>query len=540
MSRPTLRGRRAALAVSTLAMAGLLCAAGPADAAPRTGLTPGSLVVSRLHYVGTPGLLAPGQVLPTGATAVADGSFARVWDNVTVDGNFGVTAPIYLDQLDAAGATVASVEAPTGRPGPSSRGHDVLTGSFSSKSEGALNLSTDGSRLTVMGYVAAPNTLDASNGNTPGVIDPTNPDAQSVYRGIGEVDAKGQFFVTQTNAYSGDNGRAAIYDAATGLYYAAGNSNNGEGTSVPGTIYGTGAQLVTPARESEAEQTVGQPTPLGGFSVLQLPGVKKADKLGKDTNFGAVAVHNGVVYYTKGSGSNGVDTVYFVDTTGAACPNGVGVPVPGAPAPTAAQQYNAATGEIAPNMCILKGFPTALAKSVATPEVGGPENTTAFGAMWFANDTTLYVADAGNGDDTYSSGVYTGAAAQTLAGIQKWSLVNGTWTYAYTLQNGLGLGRPYSAAGLPAGTNVATGLPWQPAVDGVRNITGKVNADGSVSLYGVTSTVGGVTDPGANPNKVVTVTDQLGATTQPGGQTYRVLRSAAAGDVYRGTAFAPR
>lgn len=546
MPRVSPRGHRTAFALSALALVGCLgtVATGvggqSADATPRTGFTPGDLVVSRLHYTGSAGMIVPGQtVFPTGITAIADGSFAHVWDNVTVDGNFGVTAPIFLDQLDPSGRTVASSAVPTGTPGSNSRGHDVLTGSFSSKSEGALNLSTDGSKLTFMGYVAAPNAIDVSNSNTPGVYDPTNPDAQSVYRAVGEVDGKGKYRVTETNAYSGDNGRAAILDNSTKRYYTAGNSNNGSGTSIPGLIYGTGAQLVTPAGTPEVAQKPGQPTPLGGFSVTQLPGTTKADKLGKDTNFAAVAIHDGVVYYTKGSGSNGVDTVYFVDTTGTACPSGVGLPAAGATTPSTAAPHGPVTGAPVNNMCILKGFPTGRAKSITTPEVGDVSNSTALGAMWFANDTTVYVADGGNGDDSYTNGLYTGAVKQNLAGIQKWSLVDGTWTYDYTLQNGLGLGKPYSARGLPTGINAATGLPWTPAVDGVRNITGRVNKDGSVTLYGVTSTVGGVTDSAASPNKVVTVTDRLDASREPNGQTYRVLQSASAGDVYRGTAFAP-
>ncbi|HKC27496.1 MAG TPA: hypothetical protein VKB75_05745, partial [Jatrophihabitans sp.] len=201
--------------------------------------------------------------------------------------------------------------------------------------------------------------------------------------------------------------------------------------------------------------------------------------------------------------------------------------------------YNPSTGEPNHNMCVLAGFPTAPAKSIKTPEVGGPQNATAFGGMWFANDTTLYVADAGNGDQTFDGTTYTGAAKQTLAGIQKWSLVNGNWTYDYTLQSGLGLGVTYQADGLPTGTNPATGLPWAPAADGVRNPTGKVNSDGSVTLYGVTSTIGGVSDPGANPNKLVTITDNLAATTLPTAESFTTLRSAAAGDVYRGVAFTP-
>ena len=53
---------------------------------------------------------------------------------------------------------------------------DQLVTSFSSKSEIGLHLSHDGKYLTFMGYVAPINVLDVSNSNTPGVVDPTNPD----------------------------------------------------------------------------------------------------------------------------------------------------------------------------------------------------------------------------------------------------------------------------------------------------------------------------------------------------------------------------
>jgi hypothetical protein len=553
MTTPSTRGRRrgirrAVLATASLALGLTLTASlttgGPAQAngaqAGKTPVIPGDLLLSRIHYTGTAGLITPGvTVLPTGAIAISDGDFAHVWDNVSVDGNFGITAPIYLDQLSPAGTLVDSIAVPDGTPGASSRGHDVLMGSFSSKSELGLNLSTGGSAVTFMGYVAPANTLDASNGNTPGVFDPTNPDGQSVYRAVAELDRNGKFWITETNAYSGDNGRAAILDEGTGFYYTAGNSNNGEGTGVPGLIFGTGAQLVTPAYLSEQEQTPGDPTPVGGFSVTRLPANTKADKLGKDTNFSGVTVHDNVLYYAKGSGSNGIDTVYFVDTTGTACPQGVGLPVAGAPLPAAPDTYNPVTGEPAYNMCVLAGFPTALAKSVKNPETGAASNSTAFAGMWFANPTTLYVADAGNGTDTYSNGRYTAAAAQNLAGIQKWSLVNGAWTYDYTLNAGLDLGVPYPVAGLPTGTNAITGRPWTPAVDGVRNLTGRTNADGTVTLYAVTTAIGGVSDYGADPNKLVSVTDATNATALPAGEQFTTLRTAAAGDVFRGVAFAP-
>ena len=208
---------------------------------------------------------------------------------------------------------------------------------------------------------------------------------------------------------------------------------------------------------------------------------------------------NNVLYYTKGSGSNGVDTVYFVDTTGTACPNGVGLPVAGATLPTTSIPYDpntiASTG-LTSNMCILKGFNTALAKN-ATDASMYP-----FG-IWFANPHTLYVADEGAGDNAFDTtmGTYSAAAASTTAGLQKWVFNTSTqsWQLAYTLQGGLGLGQPYIVSGYPTGTNAATKLPWAPATDGLRNITGRVNRDGSVTIWAVTSTVSGSGDQGAEP-----------------------------------------
>ncbi len=61
--------------------------------------------------------------------------------------------------------------------------------------------------------------------------------------------------------------------------------------------------------------------------------------------------------------------------------------------------------------------------------------------------------------------------------------------------------------GYPTGDNVATGLPWAPATDGLRNITGRVNPNGTVTIYAITSTVSGGGDQGADPNKLVAITD---------------------------------
>jgi Aminotransferase class-III len=223
----------------------------------------------------------------------------------------------------------------------------------------------------------------------------------------------------------------------------------------------------------------------------------------------------------------------LLDTTGKACPSGTGLPRPGAKLPSSPLAYNPATLQtsgLPSNMCILKGFPTALKSATSFP----------FG-LWFANPDTLYVADEGNGDNTYSSatGTYTTAAGQTTARLQKWVLSGGAWKLAYTLQTGLDLGTPYTVPGYPAGDNPATGLPWAPGTDGLRNITGRVNPDGSVTIWAVTSTVSGGGDQGADPNKLVAITDRAGAAAPSAGEAFHLVKAAGVGQVLRGVSVTP-
>ena len=114
--------------------------------------------------------------------------------------------------------------------------------------------------------------------------------------------------------------------------------------------------------------------------------------------------------------------------------------------------------------------------------------------------------------------------------------MNGLWHLDYVLQNGLNIGVPYSVANYPTAFN--------PATDGCRNIAGHVSRDGVVTIYAVTSTVSTSADQGADPNLLVKVTDRLDATTLPEGDDdslghFVTIRSAKAGEVLRGVAFAP-
>jgi hypothetical protein len=225
--------------IALVAGAGLVLAA-PAQAFPRHPFprhffSPGNLLVSRSVFENDPNLkkgetlLAPGCTPPNCGVAVANGVYPEVFNNDSVDEHFGITSKIFLDQLTPWGFPINSIEVPnSSEPGitPSS---DQMVTSFSSKSELALNLSTGGRYVTFMGYDVPPDQIDTSNGSTPGVFDPTDTDPVTALRTVAQVDADGNFKFTNTNAYSGDNPRAAILNEEEGanLIYAAGNAGNG-------------------------------------------------------------------------------------------------------------------------------------------------------------------------------------------------------------------------------------------------------------------------------------------------------------------------
>ena len=514
---------------------------------------PRTLVVSRSVYDNNPKnvvvgvtALPPNCSAPSGScttpptTAINDGTYPFVWNNDTVDGSFGITSKIFLDQITPGGFVISSLEVPNSSENGVPPTKDQMVTSFSSKSELALNLSTDHRYLTFMGYLAPIDAIDVSNANTPGAVDPTNPVGENIFRVVAQVDAKGKFRFTKTNAYSGNNGRAAILnnDGDENVIYTAGNAGNGSNPQPDGIIIGAGLQILSPEVRALVAQNPGNPTPVGSFSITQLG--DKPDKVGKDTNFRGLTIFDNVLYSTKGSGGNGVNTVYFIDTTGKACPTGgVGIPEPSASLPAAGINYDPALlqseGVTPYNMCILKGFNTVLAKTTT--------NVFPFG-IWFANANTLYVADEGNGDNTFSTttNTYTNCRCSDDGGIAKVGIRRRHATVESRLYFAEGAQPRHSvrrALSIPPETIPSTGLPWSPAPDGLRNITGVVNKDGTATIYAITSTVSGNGDQGADPNQLVDDYRQLGCRgshcasrgklynpsnrTQPGSSARRVL-----------------
>ncbi len=480
------------LAVSALAFGLSLAAGGGASAA--TFLGDGQLVISATTYVDTgaaAGLVAgvsqlPGPNAGQSVTAVSGGGLATVFNNDTVDPAFGVTSPISLYAVNAGTGAITK----TLNLDPS-----VVATSFSSKSELGLNLvqTANGPVITFMGYNAPGlGQLDVSNSDTTAYKDTTNPVTSFFAPGTGQtyaynrdvvaVTGSGQVSTTQTLAYGGNNGRAAVYDPGTGLYYTVGNSNNGTGTPTALT-HSTGLEVVTPG--STPNSTMVDPT-YYSFS--------PKDKAGKDANFRGLTLFGGSLYFSKGSGSNGVDTVYSV--------------TPGEPT---------VGGAAAATISILPGFPTNSAKAT-----GG--NFTPFG-LFFANSTTLYVADEGTGNSL---------DATTNAGLEKWSFSGGSWHLDYTLQKGLLGLAAYSVSGTNSGqAGTVSGIQ----TIGLRNLTGRVLSNGDVTLWATTATDGGYSDTGADPNEVVEISDVLGDTSLPASESFKVFEGPQYGLRYGGVAF---
>jgi hypothetical protein len=309
----------------------------------------GSLLVSRSTYdpANTVSGTLPFNATPEAAntapvTAVTPGTFPNVFTNLVNDANFGVTSEVLMDQW-APGAT--SPAKTLDITALAAKSQVNFATSFSSKSELALNVSLDQKSVTFVAYNSPIDQLDISNSNTPGVVDPTNNDiATPTFRTVAQLNfADSSLSFTNTNAFSGDNGRAAVL--ANGMYYLVGNAGDSGKTPKPTTALldmltmDTGVQSIVPGSSCAFTQVIGAfqsssggsytPAPSGtpcslatmgtisggnstgdqfGFSITALG--QPADKTGKDDNFRGLFVGpDGTTYITKGSGSNGVNTV---------------------------------------------------------------------------------------------------------------------------------------------------------------------------------------------------------------------------------------
>ena len=138
-------------------------------------------------------------------------------------------------------------------------------------------------------------------------------------------------------------------------------------------------------------------------------------------------------------------------------------------------------------------------------------------SYYFANATTLYVADSGSPKNT------SGTSSLGDGGLQKWtySSVTHTWTLDYTLSAGLNLVPNTDTAG----------------TTGLYGLTGEdvtIGGVQEVELFATNYTIGDL-----DPTYLYGITDVLGDMANPGNEIFSKLATAPSDSNFKGVSFAP-
>ena len=428
------------------------------------------------------GVLAVSRIAYDGNTFGSPEKYPFIFDDPNISGILG---SVHIDQcLPLPGLPLIDTLPLSG-----------LATSFSSKSEGALMPSPSGAFLAYMGYQGPIGAQGVSNSYTTGPGTNLQPPVTPTYdREVALIKADGTVTLqNESNAYSGDNPRAAITVDGTQFYMVGNSDSTTFKTGCPGGASSCGPGLTIGARIGAPGSNVSNQ--LGIYAAADRPDESVKQHV-KDNNFRGVGIYNGNLYVSKGSGGNGDDGVFQV-----LMGNSNGLPT--------------GTGN---TIVELFGSP-------ATDGNHNPSPYTPFG-FFFANPTTLYVADEGLATDPNGSLLPT---PDPLAGLEKWVLVNGKWQLVYTLQDGLRLNQ----------LQTIDGYPVQSATTGLRNMTGAINHDGSVTIYAVTAQFSSISGGEPDPTRLVTITDQIGATKPWHDEEFETLAVSRPGEVFRGVAFSP-
>lgn len=410
----------------------------------------------------------------TGAVSTAEAQFFTPGDLVVstygVGGGYidGVSTPITLMEYTINGTFVTSLTLPTTDSGS----NFGVVGEYGSSSEANLQLSGDGHSLLLAGYQA-----DAANA------------------GIGG---------NASLAYSDANGTALAQSFSI---------SNGSNVIVPRVA------AVIRANGSVDTSTV--------FKNLY-----------DQNNPRSVWSQNGTTLYVSGQGSGATDQGIFTVNRGS---NNVAT---GTPAPTPISSntglstrivttfngnmyYSADVKNVATGIFEYSGIPNSSASAVrVTPANNGLSGSSLVtyspAGFFFANSTTLYVADTGAPKNK----------ALGDGGIQKWTFNGTNWVLDYTLTpSTFVLNYNDKTSGLTDGEV------------GFGSITGQV-IGGNVELFAVSYTIGD-----ADQDGLYAINDTLSALTNPG-DNFTLLQSApgigniannltAGGMVFKSVSFAP-
>ena len=432
-------------------------------------------------------------------TAVINGTGTGAGNSSSGGYGDNQAAPLTLFQFKPIGtASVTFVnslvlpQTPTGANLP-------IAGEYGSSSEGTLQLSGTGQYLTIGAYGINAATFDASP-TTYGAA-PSNALAQSGSL-TGQAYTPVARIVTLIDPYGNVNSSSA--------YFNIFNTNN------PRSVYtATGASVYLSGQGSGSDATGGvfySPLFVTNNAPAAITGLDTtSNTISQDTR--TVQIYNGTLYVSADTKGGSGSTRSFIGTLGTPPATSLYMSNAG---PTQLPFYNNAATPVAVTS---NGKITLTASETNGLNATGQQVNLSASNFFFANASTLYVADTGNSKQT--------SATSTLGdgGLQKWvntkSDGTGNWQLLYTVSAGLNL--VANPTNTPANTSGTTGL---------YGLTGVVSG-GNVYLYATNATIADL-----DTTYLYGFTDTLSATTNPG-TSFVKLATAPADSNFKGVALAP-
>ncbi len=459
------------------------------------------LLATAALVAATPGAHAGGLVFTPGDLVISvygdgDGS-GTVTDNDA--------SAITLREVTTTGAAVGQMTLPQTTTTTNGTTNYAISGEYGSSSEGTLELSGNGQYLTIAGYGVSASAFNANpqsfGGATKTCITGGSaaatcyPLAQTASvantpgsTGSGVTTA---VVVPRVIALVGANGSVDTSTALTGVF----NENNPRSVA---TVDGTSFYI------SGQGATKNQNDPTQGLYYAKL-GATTATTIDNSFDTRTVEIQNNQLYVSADSTEgNGVHE--NVSSYGSA-----------GNLPT-----SASSATVLSNLKSKYSTTSAAQLNSLDASLGGqkiylsPEN------YFFANSTTLYIADSGNpkGDNNGSGGAPQGLSD---GGLQKWVFNGTSWVLEYTLSTGLNLVPDTTACGSNQVNCGTTGL---------LGLTGEVVGN-NVELFATNATLGD-----EDQTFLYGISDSLTATSGAG-ESFTVLDTAAPDTNIRGVSFAP-
>jgi hypothetical protein len=449
--------------LSTTSSGGNTVATVSSGGATETFIFSGSVASNlKLTSNGTGEEIAYASTIPTTSSYTPGDLVLSIYGDGAGTGSYSENqaAPIVLQEITQTGTVVSQLVLPQTTTVVNGVTEYAISGEYASSSEGLLTLSVNGQSLTIAGYGIAATTFDV-------------PDATAIYgnSALAQTTSLLDSAFTPVPRVIADISYNATIDTSTALYNVF-DTNNPRSVI---TINGTSFYISGQGSDNDGTEGVflaedgGAPTPIYNTT----------------TDTRDLEINNGQLYVSIDSKLNDGGGVYTFGTV----------------LPTSATTPTELAG-IGPTVTLTSGT----ANGVDNADIGSsvylsPEQ------YFFADATTLYIADDGIPKE---GGLGDG-------GLQKWSLVDGTWVLDYTLSEGLDLVPNTDAHG----------------TTGLIGLTGTVEGN-NVILYATNQTA-----DDTDQTYLFAITDSLSATMLPTSESFTVLETAAPDTIIRGVSFAP-